>query len=150
MSFFVKNNNSAYADSLIAEAKGLKDKFEALSTMDEKVRSHEEFRMGLDLSHVENMKAIDANTDIAHKQAEVLAQALQEAKIDIVGGDGNFLESFMKSLSVGKAIDGAIGKSDVLQAAVSKVMALGAGKNLDVEGITKMVKNLAKKNDDKE
>jgi uncharacterized membrane protein YqiK len=133
-----------------AEAKGLKDKFEALSTMDEKVRSHEEFRMGLDLSHVENMKAIDANTDIAHKQAEVLAQALKEANIDIVGGDGDFLESFMKSLSVGKAIDGAIGKSDVLQAAVSKVMAIGGGKNLDVDGISKIVKNLAKKKDDKE
>ena len=134
-----------------AEAKGLEDKFAALSTMDENVRSHEEFRMGLDMAHEENLKAITANTEIAEKQAHVLAEALKEANIDIVGGNGDFLEKFMGSLSVGKAIDGAIGKSDILQTAVSKVMSLGSGKGLDVASVTKMIKNLARnKGEDKE
>ena len=134
-----------------AEAKGLEDKFAALSTMDENVRSHEEFRMGLDMAHEENLKAITANTEIAEKQAHVLAEALKEANIDIVGGNGDFLEKFMSSLSVGKAIDGAVGKSDILQSAVSKVMSLGSGKGLDVASVTKMIKNLARnKGEDKE
>jgi uncharacterized membrane protein YqiK len=127
-----------------AEAKGLTEKFAALSTMDDKARQHEEFRMGLDMSHVENMKAIKANTEIAETQAKVLAEALKEANIDIVGGNGDFLEKFMSSLSVGKAIDGAIGKSDVLQAAVSKVMNLGSGKGFDKETVTKLIKKLSK------
>jgi uncharacterized membrane protein YqiK len=131
-----------------AEAKGLEEKFEALATMNDGVRGHEEFRMALDLAHKENMTAIAANTEIAEKQAHILAEALREANIDIVGGNGDFLEKFMSSLSVGKAIDGAIGKSDVLQAAVSKVMKLGTGQGFDVASVTKMIKNLARNKDE--
>jgi len=130
-----------------AEAKGLQEKFEALGTMNEDVRGHEEFRMALDLAHKENMTAIEANTEIADKQAHILAEALKEANIDIVGGNGDFLEKFMSSLAVGKAVDGAIGKSDVLQAAVSKVMKLGTGQSFDVASVTKMIKNLARNKD---
>jgi uncharacterized membrane protein YqiK len=138
-----------------AEAKGLQEKFEALGTMNEEVRGHEEFRMALDLAHKENMTAIEANTEIADKQAHILAEALKEANIDIVGGNGDFLEKFMSSLAVGKAVDGAIGKSDVLQAAVSKVMKLGTGQSFDIANVTKMIKNLARnkgetQNEDKE
>ncbi len=138
----------AIEERYAAEAKGLKEKFAALSTMDDKVREHEEFRMGLDMSHVENMKAIEANTGIAETQAKVLAEALKEANIDIVGGNGDFLEKFMGSLAVGKAVDGAIGKSDILQAAVSKVMSLGAGQKFDKEAITQMIKKLSRNDDD--
>ena len=130
-----------------AEAQGLEEKFKALSTMDEKVREHEEFRMQLDMSHEQNMKAIEANTEIAEKQAKVLAEALEEANIDIVGGDGQFLESFMKSLSVGKAIDGAVGKSDVLQSALSRLVSLGTDKDIDIEQIIKLIQNLSRKKD---
>ncbi len=131
-----------------AEAKGLEEKFEALGTMNEEVRGHEEFRMALDLAHKENMTAIEANTEIADKQAHILAEALKEANIDIVGGNGDFLEKFMSSLAVGKAVDGAIGKSDILQAAVSKVMKLGTGQSFDVANVTKMIKNLARNKGD--
>jgi hypothetical protein len=144
----IKERGAAEAEVIeqryAAEARGLKEKFAALATMDDKAREHEEFRMGLDMSHVENMKAIDANTMIAETQAKVLAEALKEANIDIVGGNGDFLEKFMSSLSVGKAIDGAIGKSDILQAAVSKVMNLGAGKGFDKEAVTKLIKKISK------
>lgn len=133
----------AIEERYAAEAKGLKEKFAALSTMDDKVREHEEYRMGLDMAHVENMKAIEANSGIAEIQAKVLAEALKEANIDIVGGNGDFLEKFMSSLSVGKAIDGAIGKSNILQAAVSKVMNLGSGQKFDKEAVTKIIKNLS-------
>jgi uncharacterized membrane protein YqiK len=51
----------AIEERYAAEARGLKEKFAALATMDDKVREHEEFRMGLDMSHVENMKAIEGN-----------------------------------------------------------------------------------------
>ncbi len=139
----------AIEERYAAEAKGLKEKFVALSTMDDKVREHEEYRMGIDMAHIENMKAIEANTVIAEIQAKVLAEALKEANIDIVGGNGDFLEKFMSSLAVGKAVDGAIGKSNILQAAVSKVMNLGSGQKFDKDTVTNLIKKLSK-NDEKE
>ncbi|WP_223789101.1 hypothetical protein [Marinicella meishanensis] len=138
----------AIEERYAAEARGLKEKFAALATMDDTVREHEEFRMGLDMAHLENMKAIDGNIGIAETQAKVLAEALKEANIDIVGGNGDFLEKFMSSLAVGKAVDGAIGKSDILQAAVSKVMSLGGGAKFDKEAVTKLIQKLSRNDDD--
>jgi uncharacterized membrane protein YqiK len=73
----------------IAEAKGLQEKFAAMDAMSDKSRQHEEFRLKLDLSHTETLRWIEANTEIAKEQAEVLATALADAKIDIVGGSGD-------------------------------------------------------------
>ncbi len=98
-----------------AEAKGLREKFEAMSAMSQDTREHEEFRMRLERAHIETLKAIEAQTNIAKEQAEVLGTALSNAKIDIVGGEGDYFDSFVRALSVGKGIDGAIGKSRTLQ-----------------------------------
>ena len=97
-----------------AESEGLTAKFEAMKHMSPETRAHEEQRMQLDYSHAETLRGIEANTAIAKEQATVLARALQQAKIEIVGGDGDYFENFMRSLSLGKAIDGTIGKSQLL------------------------------------
>lgn len=100
-----------------SEAKGLRDKFEAMKAMSGETRDHEEFRMRLEKSHTETMKGIEAQTAIAREQAEVLGTALSNAKIDIVGGQGDYFDSFVRALSLGKGIDGVIGKSGTLQVA---------------------------------
>lgn len=105
------------AKKAAAEAEGMTKKFEAMATMSEQQRSHEEFRMRLDKQHEEAMEGIRTNVDIAKQQATVLAQALKEANIDIVGGDTAYFDSFVKSLSVGKSIDGTVGKSAMLTTA---------------------------------
>ncbi len=131
---------------LKAEAEGLAEKFNAMSSMNDNVRSHEEFRMELDNAHNENMEAISANTHIAEKQAKVLAQALEKANIDIVGGDGKFLDSFIKSLSVGKAVDGAISKSETLQSTLTRLIALGSGdQKFSVPELIETIKGLSRK-----
>lgn len=101
-----------------AEARGLKEKFEAMSAMGPDTRAHEEFRMRLQNAHIEILKGIDAQKDIAAEQATVLSTALGNAKIDIVGGEGDYFERFVNALAVGKGIDGAIAKSDTLQVAL--------------------------------
>ena len=108
-----------------AEADGLTDKFTAMNSMSEQAREFEEFRMKLELAFQEAMATIDANKDIAKEQAEVLATALQKAKIEIVGGEGNYFESFAKSLSVGNAVNGMVGKSPMIQAALDRLLNLG-------------------------
>lgn len=128
-----------------AEAEGIKEKFAAMSKMDDNVRGHEEFRMELERVHKENMEAISANTDIAEKQAEVFAEALREANIDIVGGDGQFVDSFTKALGIGKAVDGAVAKSDTLKATLTKLLALGGG-DVDINQMVEAVKKLTRDN----
>jgi uncharacterized membrane protein YqiK len=92
----------------IAEAKGLREKFAAMDAMGEESRRHEEFRLKLDLSHTETLRWIEANTEIAKEQAEVLASALKEAKIDIVGGSGDYFEKFVNALALGRSMDGIV------------------------------------------
>ncbi|CAE6946978.1 MULTISPECIES: flotillin family protein [Pseudomonas] len=110
-------------ERLSAEAEGLGKKFGALDSLSDAARAHEEFRMQLEKSFEEAMAAIDANKDIAKDQAEVLAAAMAKAKIEIVGGEGDFFNSFAKSLSVGKAIEGVVGKSPVVQDVISRLLA---------------------------
>ncbi len=100
-----------------AEAGGMTQKFAAMATMSEAQQQHEEFRMRLDKQHEEQLASIDANVTVSKEQALVLAEALKQANIDIVGGDTAYFDSFVKSLSVGKAIDGTINKSNTLTTA---------------------------------
>ena len=110
-----------------SEAEGLGKKFGALDALSDNARQHEEFRMQLEKSFEEAMAAIAANKEIAKDQAEVLSAALSKAKIDIVGGEGDFFNSFAKSLSVGKAIEGVVGKSPIVQDVLQRLLASKAG-----------------------
>jgi len=105
-----------------AEADGLVDKFEAMNSMSGQAREHEEFRMGLETALKEALATIDAGKDIAKENAEVLATALERAKIDIVGGEDHFFNNFAKSLSIGKAIDGLADKSGTISALLERVI----------------------------
>ena len=110
-------------ERLNAEAEGLGKKFGALDALSDNARQHEEFRMQLEKNFDEAMAAIAANKEIAKDQAEVLSAALSKAKIEIVGGEGDFFNSFAKSLSVGKAIEGVVGKSPVVQDVLARLLA---------------------------
>ncbi|VAW61849.1 Inner membrane protein YqiK [hydrothermal vent metagenome] len=109
---------SKIADRFAAEAQGLEKKFIAMQQMDDNTRSHEEFRMDLDLTHEQTMLRIKSNVDIAHDQAEVLSTALGDANIDIVGGNGEYFEKFVNALAVGKSIDGVADKSKIVTKAI--------------------------------
>jgi len=110
-----------------AEAAGLVDKFDAMGSMSEQARNHEEFRMTLETAFKEALASIEAGKEIAKENAEVLGTALQKAHIDIVGGEDHFFDNFAKSLSIGKAIDGLAGKSGTISTLLEKVMAMSAG-----------------------
>ena len=105
-----------------AEADGLLEKFEAMNNMSDDARSHEEYRMGLEVALKEALATIDAGKEISKENAAVLATALQKAKIDIVGGEDHFFDNFAKSLSIGKAVDGLAQKSSVISGLINKVV----------------------------
>lgn len=110
-----------------AEADGLTEKFNAMANMSPEAREFEELRMRLELAFQEVMSTIDANKEIAKEQAEVLSAALQKAKIEIVGGEGDYFNNFAKALSIGNAVNGMAAKSPMIQQALNRLINLGAG-----------------------
>ncbi|GAA6168076.1 flotillin family protein [Sessilibacter corallicola] len=116
------SNADVTREMVKAEAEGLVEKFDAMNTMSDEARKHEEYRMGLETALKEALASIDAGKDIAKENAEVLSTALQKAKIDIVGGEDHFFNNFAKSLSIGKAIDGLADKSGVISTLIDRVV----------------------------
>lgn len=98
-----------------SEAEGLVEKFKAMDQMSEGSREHEEFRLKLEKDFERAIADISANENIAEHQAKVLAEAFKEANIDIVGGEGDFFNSFARSLSLGKAVEGVVKKSPTVE-----------------------------------
>ena len=118
-------------ERLTAEATGLVEKFQALGTMNEQSKNHEEFRLALDKGLEQALAGIAANKEIAKEQAEVLAAAFSKANIEIVGGNDNFFNSFSKAITIGKAIEGTVNESPVLQSALQTVLSRIAGNDKD-------------------
>ncbi len=116
------SNAEVTRETVKAEAEGLVEKFDAMNSMSDEARKHEEYRMGLETALKEALASIDAGKDIAKENAEVLSTALQKAKIDIVGGEDHFFNNFAKSLSIGKAIDGLADKSGVISTLIDRVV----------------------------
>jgi hypothetical protein len=100
---------------MLAEAEGLREKAAAMKELDGMSRDHEEFRLRLDVQKEVALEQLDARVAIAAKQAEIMSKAFDQANINIVGGDGEFFERFIKAISVGQSLDGAINHSQTLQ-----------------------------------
>lgn len=100
--------------NMLAEATGLQKKAEAMRALDEKSREHEEFRLRLEKELEYRLQELRTRVEMADKQALVLGAALENAKIDIVGGDGQFFDRFINAVTVGKSIDGVVNGSQTV------------------------------------
>tara|TARA_R110002073_G_scaffold320183_1_gene495284 strand:- start:20800 stop:22917 length:2118 start_codon:yes stop_codon:yes gene_type:complete len=96
-----------------AEATGITEKAEAMKKLDGVGKEHEEFKLKLEKEKFVEVAAIDAQRGIAESQAGVIGEALQAARIDIVGGDGEFFEQITSAVKGGKAIDRFVYNSQV-------------------------------------
>jgi len=102
-------------EQLLAEAQGLEQKAAAMKQLDIESRQHEEYRLRLDKLVQVEMERIGARKDVAEAQAKVLAEAMGAAKINIVGGDGQFFDQFIRAVSLGQSLDGVVHNSDTTQ-----------------------------------
>lgn len=105
----------AIEKKLVAEATGLAQKAESMKALDGVGREHEEYRLRIERDKAIALAEIQTRVEVAKSRADILKQAFQSAKINIVGGDGQFFERFINAVSVGKAIDGAIDGSERMQ-----------------------------------
>jgi uncharacterized membrane protein YqiK len=109
-------------EKLVAEAAGLAQKAESMKLLDSAGRGHEEFRLRLDKEKSVELEKIRARKEVVAAQAQILAQAMGNARINIVGGDGQFLERFMSAISMGQSVDGALEQSETLRDLVQHLM----------------------------
>lgn len=105
-----------------AEADALVEKFAAMNNMDASSREFEEFRLNLEYQLKEVLASIEANKEISSDQASVLASALKNANIDIVGGQGDYFDKLAKGMGAGNAVNGFIEKSPIIQALMEKLL----------------------------
>jgi uncharacterized membrane protein YqiK len=96
-----------------SEAQGITEKAKAMKEMDGVGREHEEFKLRLDKEKQIEITGIQAQKSIAESQALVIGEALKTAKIDIVGGDGEFFKQVSSAVQGGKALDRYVLSSSV-------------------------------------
>ncbi|UGY91500.1 flotillin family protein [Streptomyces gobiensis] len=103
-------------EKLKAEAEGLTEKATAMAALDEASREHEEYRLRLEAEKEVRIAGIDVHRQIAESQATLVAAGLENAKIDIVGGDSVFFDRLVNSISAGKSVDAFVDRSESVQA----------------------------------
>ncbi|MEW9509760.1 flotillin family protein [Streptomyces bacillaris] len=103
-------------EKLKAEAAGLTEKAAAMAALDEASRTHEEYRLRLDAEKEIRLAGLEVQRQVAEAQATVLATGLENADIDIVGGESVFFDRLVSSISLGKAVDGFVDNSQTAQA----------------------------------
>ncbi len=109
----------------MAEALAIREKAAAMKLLDEASRGHEEFRLRLDMDRQVALAEIEARKAIAEQRAKIMCEALEEANINIVGGDGQFFDRFINAVSVGQAVDGVVDNSNHVQHLFGKYLANG-------------------------
>ncbi len=100
----------------LADAKGVAEKALAMQKLNEAGKEHEEFKLRLEKEKEIELARINIEQSIAEAKANVLAEALKNSNIDIVGGEGEFFEKISNAVTRGKSFDKLVGSSENLSA----------------------------------
>ncbi|MET7732105.1 flotillin family protein [Streptomyces sp. NPDC005402] len=103
-------------EKLKAEAAGLTEKAAAMAALDDASRGHEEYRLRVQAEKEIRLAGLDVQRQVAEAQATVLATGLENADINIVGGDSVFFDRLVSSIALGKGVDGFLEHSETAQA----------------------------------
>ncbi|MFD9240401.1 flotillin family protein, partial [Streptomyces sp. NPDC059556] len=107
---------TAIGEKLKAEAAGLTEKAAAMAALDEASRTHEEYRLRLEAEKDIRLAGLEVQRHVAEAQATVLATGLENADINIVGGESVFLDRLVQSIALGRSVDGFMEHSQTAQA----------------------------------
>ena len=107
---------TAIGEKLKAEAEGLTQKAAAMAALDDASRGHEEYRLRIQAEKEIRLAGLDVQRQVAEAQATVLATGLENADIDIVGGDSVFFDRLVNSVALGKGVDAFVDNSATARA----------------------------------
>lgn len=105
-----------------AEATGLGQKAEAMKALNGTSREHEEYRLRLDKDKEVELAGLETREKVAEYQASVMAQAMASAKINIVGGDGEFFDRFVNAVTLGQSLDASMDNSETARTVFSEYL----------------------------
>ncbi|WP_255945137.1 SPFH domain-containing protein [Streptomyces odontomachi] len=105
----------AVGSRLKAESAGLTEKAAAMAALDDASRGHEEYRLRLEAEKDIRLAGLDVQRQVAEAQATVLATGLENADINIVGGESVFFDRLVSSIALGSGVDGFIEHSKTAQ-----------------------------------
>ena len=115
----IKQKGQSEADIIkekaFAEAAGIDQKADAMKKFDGVGREHEEFKLRLEKDMQIELAEIKIQKDIADAQAQVIAEALKAANIDIVGGETMFFDQIIGQVTKAKSVDRLIDHSNNIQ-----------------------------------
>ena len=112
---------NVHRQKALADAQGIEQKAAALKELDVASREHEEFRLRIENERLLGVESLKARQAVEEAKAEILGAALNTANIDIVGGDGAFLDRLVNSIGMGKAVDQFLAQSDTAGALVARI-----------------------------
>ncbi|MFJ6405714.1 flotillin family protein [Streptomyces hydrogenans] len=131
---------TAIGEKLKAEAEGLHQKAVAVAAFDEASRTHEEYRLRLEAEKDIRLAGLDVQRQVAEAQATVLATGLENAEINIVGGESVFLDRLVQSVALGRSVDGFVDHSRTAQALAGPWL---NGEGAFTEDLTKVLGSLS-------
>ncbi|MGW5002709.1 flotillin family protein [Streptomyces hydrogenans] len=131
---------TAIGEKLKAEAEGLHQKAVAVAAFDEASRTHEEYRLRLEAEKDIRLAGLDVQRQVAEAQATVLATGLENAEINIVGGESVFLDRLVQSVALGRSVDGFVDHSQTAQALAGPWL---NGEGAFTEDLTKVLGSLS-------
>jgi hypothetical protein len=103
----------------LAEADTERAKYEAMATIDDKTREHDQFKLNLDKDKTIEIERLQTHAETARENANVLSAALSNADMQIIGDNaifGQIRDAMVSSKSIDKRFD----NSTVLNSFVSK------------------------------
>lgn len=87
----------------------------------------------LDTGLKQALASIDAGKEVSKENAEVIATALRNADIDLVGGDGGMFDNLVRAVSLGKSIEGLVDKSPIVQDLMQRYLGVARPAALDLD-----------------
>ena len=102
-------------EKAIADAAGIEEKANAMKKLDGVGKEHEEFKLRLEKELQVDLAHINIQKEIADAQAQVLAEGLKAANIDIVGGESMFFEQIVGQITRAKGFDRLVQHSEQAQ-----------------------------------
>ncbi|MFF0473823.1 flotillin family protein [Streptomyces sp. NPDC004284] len=131
---------TAIGEKLKAEAAGLTEKAAAMAALDGASRAHEEYRLRLAAEKEIRLAGLDVQRQVAEAQATVLATGLEQADINIVGGESVFLDRLVESIALGRSVDGFVDHSRTAQTLAGPWL---DGSGSFTEDLTKVLSSLS-------
>lgn len=129
-------------EKALAEASGIEEKAEAMKKLDGVGKEHEEFKLKLNKELQVDLAHINIQKDIADAQANVLAEALRAAKIDIVGGETMFFDQIVGQITKAKGFDKLVNSSENITEIKDAILGNGGEGN---ENLFERIKGFADK-----